>query len=237
MYAYPVILPEVSNREDFLCTVAIFDDDTGEPIKLDGCTTATGLPFTGSAWTVTAGTVITSSTTSITIPAFPIVSAALSALSLVVPPSLAIVAGSPVKIADATGLNTMSGYVLSYTSNTGTLSVQIGMTFDFEIRRAAPRGDAWGWGYNTFPDIGSINDYGPLISAQLGAGLSIIDIGIVEIGIQASTFQRLRGGTYAIGLIMSDSIATRQIFAGTVPVVQGVVSRGRLSTTTTPVIG
>lgn len=229
-----MILPEVSNREDFLLTCSIFDDDTGDPIKLDGCTTAiAGQPFTGSAWIVFNGIQSTTSATVLTIPVFPIIAAGQAALSLFIGANLAYSQGDPVSIKDVNPLNSMNGRVLSYSPSTGALVVQIGMVFDFEIRRGGPRSDAWGCGYNTFPDIGSINDYGPLIQAQLGTGIAIIDIGMVQVIVPVATFQRLRGGTYTVGMVFSDSVSTRQLFAGTVPVIQGAVSRSALA----PVVG
>src|SRR5258708_1084368 len=72
MYLARTLLPQFSNREDFLLTSALFDDDTGQPIKIDGCTTANGQAFTASAWTVTDGVIVTTSANTITIPPFPI---------------------------------------------------------------------------------------------------------------------------------------------------------------------
>src|ERR1700730_790351 len=129
MYAFPVDLPQTSNREDLLLTISLFDDDTGTPVKLDGTTTATPAPFTAAAWTVTDGAISTTSATSITIPVYPIGNQ-LSALALTVGINLAILPGDPVMIADtATGLNTMVGYVTSYTASNGALVCQIGCTF------------------------------------------------------------------------------------------------------------
>src|SRR5260370_40968240 len=103
MYLARTLLAPRSNREDFLETFGLFDDDTGQPIKLDGCTTANGQAFTASAWTVTDGLIVTTSSTPITIPAFPIGNQ-VSALALTVVIDLNILAGDPAAIADtATG--------------------------------------------------------------------------------------------------------------------------------------
>src|ERR1700730_16646254 len=129
MYVNRAFLPQVTNREDFLQTIALFDDDTGQPIKLDGCTTLNAAPFTGAAWTVTDGNIVTASATSFTIPVFPIGNQ-LSALAITVAPGLAIKQGDPVTIKDtATGLNSVTGYVTSYNATTGALIAQIGVTF------------------------------------------------------------------------------------------------------------
>ena len=234
MYQYPVILPTVSNREDFILTVAINDDSTGEPIKLDGCTTAVpGQPFTGSSWTVANGIQSVPSTSILTIPTFPIVGAAQASLFLFVPTNVAFSQGDPVTITDVNPANSMSGRILSYMPSTGALVVQIGMTFLFEARRGGPKPDLWGIGYSSYPDIGSIPDYGPLLSAQLGTGVAVVDIGYIQIIQPVALFQKLLGGTYVVGLIMSDSVNTRQIFSGTMPVIQGHVSHSPLA----PVVG
>src|SRR5258708_2287002 len=117
MYLARTLLPQFSNREDFLLTSALFDDDTGQPIKIDGCTTANGQAFTASAWTVTDGVIVTTSATQITIPAFPIGNQ-VTALALTVGTALGILPGDAVTIKDpATGLNKMVGFVTAYTSS------------------------------------------------------------------------------------------------------------------------
>src|SRR5262245_32955100 len=134
MYGYPVRIPAFSNREDFVLSVSIFDDDTGDAVNLSG-TIGSG---TFANWNVRAGAVLTTSNTSITIPALPLGNQ-LSALALTVPTGLGINAGDPITITDLSGNNSMSGYVTSYAPNTGALVAQIGVTFQFEIRRKPPR--------------------------------------------------------------------------------------------------
>ena len=222
MYAFPVDLPQTSNREDLLLTVSLFDDDTGLPVKLDGTTTASPVPFTSAAWTVSDGAISTTSATSITIPVYPIGSQ-LSALAIAVGASLGILPGDPIKIVDtATGLNSMVGYVTSYTASTGVLVCQIGCTFQFEIRRHGPRFD--GSGYIPYFDFGVPDEYGPLISAALGTGIQYIDIGVIQITVPESIFKQLRGGTYQAALTVTDSVNTRQVFVAGLPVVHGGVS-------------
>jgi hypothetical protein len=206
-----------------LITVSIFDDDTGQAVDLDFSTTVNLAPFTGSAWTITDGSIVTTSVTPITIPVYPIGNQ-LSALALTVGSGLAINPGDPIKIADtATSLNFMLGYVLSYTSSSGALSVQIGCTFDFEIRRVGPRMTTGG--YVPYFDWGVPDEHGPLLQATLGNGIQIIDIGVIQILIPAATFQKLRGGTYQAALVMSDSVNTRQVFVANLPVAYGGVQK------------
>src|SRR5258707_15374276 len=105
MYAYPVLLPEITSREDFLRTVSLFDDDTGQAIDLSGRTLALPGDFVGNAWTVTSGTIITASVTPLRIKDYPIGNE-MQALALTVGINLAILPGANVTISDATGKNT-----------------------------------------------------------------------------------------------------------------------------------
>jgi hypothetical protein len=222
MYINPLLLPQFTNREDLLLTISLNDDDTGLPINLAGITLVNPNGFTGSSWKVTDGSIITSSTTPLTIPGYPIGSQ-LSTLSLTVGTNLGIKPGDPITIADNTGLNTMTGYVVSYAS-TGALICQIGLTFQFEIRRGRP-GDA-GTGYVTWYDFGVQNDQGPLLAAALGTGITITDVGFIQILLPEAQFKTLSHGptTYAAALTMTDSVNTRQIFLAQLPVFSGGVT-------------
>lgn len=224
MYAYPVLWPETSNREDLYRTVSLFDDDTGSVINLSGTALASaGSNFTGSSWTVTDGAITTTSSTTLTIPTFPIGSQ-LTAVSLTVGTGLAIAGGDPIVIADPTDLNTMSGYVTSYASTTGALVCQIGLTFQFEIRRQNRhhRFDDW----SPWFDIGGGSPLGPAptILASLGSGLTIVDNGYLLINIPELTMRRLHNATYLASLTMTDSVNTRQVFIGKLPILYGGVT-------------
>jgi hypothetical protein len=226
MYIYPVLLPPFSNREDFLLTLSIFDDDTGAALNLSGTVLANpGAAFTSAAWTVTDGAIVTPSTTPITIPNFPIGSQ-LAALPLTVGLNLGILAGDPITIADtATGANVMMGYVISYVPATGALVCQIGDIFEFEIRRKG-RGHHGGDGYSAFNDIGITSEDGPVLVATLGNGVTIIDIGFVQVLIPAAQFQMLRDRTYLASMTVADGAPnTRQVFVGELPVAYGGVMR------------
>ena len=238
MYVNPALLPQFSNREDFKHTMVLADDDSWDPvtmtyqsISISGTQLATGSSFTGNNWVVTDGAISTTSTTSITIPTFPIGNQ-LSSLALTVGLNLGILAGDWVKIADLSGLNTMTGTVQGYTASTGALVVQVGCTFQFEIRIAPPHGDS---GYVPWYDFGVYPDYGPLLSASLGAGITIIDIGTIQIFIPENRFRTLGnlgvsntpmnwGGTYRCGLTIFDGYETRQLMIGYLPVVSGWVT-------------
>jgi hypothetical protein len=230
MYLNRVFLPQVTNREDLLLTVSLFDDDTGAPIKLDGCVTANGQAFTSSSWTVQDGANIAASATTITIPAFPIGNQ-VSPLALTVATGLGFLAGDPVTIKDqATGLNSMTGYITSYNKNNGALVCQIGLTYQFEIRRGGPRNV--GAGYIPWYDFGTPDDIGPLLTVALGSGITVIDVGVLQIRIPEITFRTLADntnvsattGTFKLGMTMTDSIDTRQLFLADLPVLYGGVT-------------
>jgi hypothetical protein len=229
MYLARTLLPQFSNREDFLLTSALFDDDTGQPIKLDGCTTANGQAFTASAWTVTDGNIVTTSATPITIPAFPIGNQ-VSALTLTVGTNLGILPGDPVMIADTpTGLNKMVGYVTSYTKSNGVLVAQIGVTFQFEIRRSGPRNNNLD-DFSPFYYVGMVLNQPPLISASLAlpsvnlSAVTHIDIGMIQLRVPESIFRQLNHRTFRASLTMTDSIDTREVFVAELPVLTGGVS-------------
>lgn len=223
MYLNPVLFPQFTTREDFLTTIALYDDDTFEPIDLVGTVTASNVAFTGSAWTVTDGTIVTSSATPITIPVYPI-GAQLSALSLTVGTNLGILAGDPITIKDTpTGLNTMTGYVVSYARATGALVCQIGMTYQFEIRKMPPNWQP-GLGYISWYDFG-VAEQAPILQASLANGEILnVDIGRIQIRIPESIFRTLRSGTYGASMTMTNSVDTRQLFIGRLPTLWGGVS-------------
>lgn len=241
MYQFTTVLPPFSNREDYLLTIGLNDDDTLAPIDLSGITLAnTGANFTASAWTVTDGGIITPSTTPITIPMFPVTGGTagnnLTALSLTVGAGLAIKAGDPVTIKDtATGLNSVTGYVTSYNANTGAIVVQVGWTFQFEIRRGGPRNS--GAGYIPWWDWGTPDDLGPLLTASWSNGfLSLIDKNLIQILIPESSMRTLGNtgvfapsegdapGTYKAALTGTDGVNTRQFLVASQPIYYGGVT-------------
>lgn len=224
MYAWPVDLPAMSNREDLVHLVGLFDDDTGEAIDVSGRTLANAGDFTAAAWTVTSGVVVTASATQLTIKDYPFGNE-MQALALTVGQGLAISAGDPVTIADATGLNTMTGYVTSYVAATGAMVAQIGCAFDFEISGQSHGYDGgYGGGYGTETAIGTSCD-ASLITAQLGSGISVVDLGKVLVKIPAATIQKLHNRTYRMGFALSLGGEIRQIALGTLPVIGGGLRR------------
>lgn len=265
MYANPIFLPEVSNREDLLLTVSLFDDDTGEPLDFSGVTRAMAGDYTNNLWVVTVDNVITTSPSVLTIPDFPIGNE-LEALTLTVDPGLPIAPGDPVSIAnlpggtsvvgpigpppspfvgesggpyyvaedyagsgaDASSLtpgpNSLTGYVTSYAAATGALVVQIGSTFACEIRRLKGLHDfdlAYGSAWDNW---GTYGDSGPIITLALGNGLTMIDVGVLQIRSPEINFRKLHHRTYGLSLSMTDSYDTRQVFLARLPVLYGGVT-------------
>ncbi len=225
MYQWPVLLPAQSNREDFLKTISLFDDDTGEAIDVSGRTLANPGDFTGNNWTVVSGLVATASVTQLTIKDYPFGNE-MQAIALVVGQGLAIAAGDPVTIADPTGLNTMTGYVTSYVPATGAMVCQIGPAFLFEIRTHQHEADT---GYAQSSYIGTDDFSAPVLQATLGNGITVVDLGVVQVRISANpgatqNTAKLRHKTYNLGMTMFDGYDTRQMMIGRLPILNGFVS-------------
>lgn len=141
--------------------------------------------------------------------------------SLTVGTGLNILATQPVKLTASGG--TMFGTVTSYIPATGAMIIQVGMYFTFEIR-SIKQGGMQGTGYVSWYDFGVLNDYGPLLTATLGNGISILDTGIIQIQILETQFRQLHHHTYLASLTMFDGYSTRQVFCGRLPVLYGGVS-------------
>lgn len=219
----PVLLSPRSNREDFLLPVSIFDDDTGQPINLSYTVTASGFAFTGNNWTILVGNASVFYGGTLTIPVPPI-NNELSAVNIAFTAGQNILPGAPLKVVDATGNNYMLGTVTSYNNSTGALVCQFGNTFQFEIRRGAPRND--GSGYVPWYDFGTPGDIGPIIKAALGTGVTIIDIGVLQVLILEINLRgRLHLGTYHAYLTMFDGTNTRQVFTANLPILYGGVTQ------------
>lgn len=264
MYTYPVYLPEFSNREDLLLTVALYDDDTGDAIDMSGCTRAIPGAYSNNLWMVRDGPYVTISNSVLTIPDYPIGNQ-LQAVSLQVDPNLPIMPGDPVSIANVpggtefhgpwgpppfpyvnesasnvyvtenslilppvpssliAGPNSMTGYVISYAASTGALVVQIGNTFQFEIRRLKEDHD-FNFAYTSSWDWTGTTDYGIVLSASLGNGLMMTGTGQLQILIPEWQVRKLRHRTYSAALTMTDSQNTRQVFIARLPFQYGAVS-------------
>lgn len=223
MYQNPVLFPPFSNREDFLVTLSLFDDDTGQAIDVSNRTLANPGDFTAANWIVSVGAIVTASASALTIKDYPF-GGEMLAVALNVGANLAIVAGNRVSISDVTGKNTMTGYVTSYAPSTGALVCQISVAFQFEIR-SHHHGDGYGDGYGSSSSgIGSDDGSSPILSAQLGSGITVVDVGRIQLRIPAATFATLRHKTYGAAMTLFDGFDTRQMFIGKLPVLAGGVT-------------
>lgn len=224
MYAWPILFPAITNREDFLRTVSLFDDDTGQAIDVSGRTLAAPGDFTAAVWTVTSGLSISASVSQITIKDYPFGNE-MQAIPLTIGLNLPILAGDPVTISDtATGKNTMTGFVTSYVPATGAMVVQIGAAFDFEMRGHHHHDFGDGCDFGSSSNIGSGGEGTPIVRAQLGSGITVIGLGIVQVRIPASTLFKTRHRTYNVAMAVYLGGDTRQILLGKQPILYGGLS-------------
>jgi hypothetical protein len=215
-------------------TVSVYDDDTGEPVNLSGITFLQNQNgFTGANWQITDGTLVAFSTTSFTVPGYPIQNQLL-AVTLTVQSGLDILAADPITITDINGNATMVGYVTSYAANTGVLIAQIGLNFQFDISCPDRQRDQncdysqwYGWGG------GAPHGEPAILSASLQGGLSMIDAGFLLVNIPAAILRQLRLQTYLTAMIVSDSVNTRQVFLGELPILSGGIVA--MNTTSFPI--
>jgi hypothetical protein len=119
--------------------------------------------------------------------------------------------------------NSMTGTIISYSQATGAMVCQIGVAFQFEIR-GNHRGDGSCDGYGSSSSIGSDDFSAPVITAQLGNGISVVDVGKLQIRIPAATMSKLRHKTYSVAMTMFDGSDTRQVFVGRQPIQDGGVT-------------
>ncbi len=223
MYAYPVLLPAITNREDFLKTVGLFDDFTGQPIDVSGRTLKNPGDFTAANWTVVDGLINTVSVSQITIKDYPFGNE-MQQIPLTVAPNLAILAGDFITVADVlTGLNTLYGYVTSYVAATGALVIQVGVAFDFEMRGSHHHNDFW-CDYGSPWGIGTDSSDTPIVQAQLGSGITVVGVGVIQIKIPAATLFKTRHRSYNIAMAAYLGGDTRQIFLGKQPILYGGLS-------------
>lgn len=84
-------------------------------------------------------------------------------------------------------------------------------------------------GYSSTYDYGSYGQ-SPLITLGLGSGITIVDVGVLQLDIAASQMRSLEPGYYSIALVIADGATTdpnthaAQIFVGGLPVLWGGVS-------------
>lgn len=113
--------------------------------------------------------------------------------------------------------------------DTGDLIDLTNYTFALEIRRLnINNGSAGSRGYGDSWDVGEYLTDGPIITASLGNGITVIDIGVIQVFLTSAQMRSLPGpATYSVAMTATssdDPTNTRQIFLGRLPVLDGMVS-------------
>jgi hypothetical protein len=102
------------------------------------------------------------------------------------------------------------------------------MTMQLEIRRIRNAGDGYNLdGYSdTYGEWGSVECNAPILSASIGNGISIVDIGIIQIYFSETSMRSLGRGMHSVAatLASSDGVDVRQLFLGRLPVFFGGVT-------------
>ena len=127
---------------------------------------------------------------------------------------------NPVHFAEVTNRESWSQIIELADADTGDDIDLTGYTFACEIRsmpRHARYGDTYGEWYD-YPDVR------PVIALALGSGITVIDIGKIQLDITIAQMRTLGPGVYSIALTATLDPDTRQIFLGTLPVLYGGVT-------------
>lgn len=98
----------------------------------------------------------------------------------------------------------------------------LGWTFQFEIRRAPPRGDL-----DAFTPWYDEGDQSPIITATNGTGpgfVNIVDVGDLLIWIPESVMKKLHHRTYSAALVANDGTRQFQVFKAMLPIYRGGVT-------------
>jgi hypothetical protein len=223
MYQPYTQFPQITNRESWTQLIGIYDDDTGAPINLSN-TSGTG---TFAQWSVqisaslySLALISTLSSTSLKI--------GNGIFNDVIPAGLAILAGQYITYtSQAATANWMTGQVISYNSITGAIQFSIvSVSIQLEIRRRSNRGGMYGDGYGPPGEFGGYDNSGPILTAAIGNGVSIVDIGIIQVYFSETSFRQLARGEHLVAATLksSDGIDVRQLFLGLLPVFDGGVT-------------
>lgn len=122
----------------------------------------------------------------------------------------------------------MTGLVNSFDPVTGILIFTVStMAVALEIRRdrfgTGQRNDT---GYVNFFDYGNIDDWGPIISLSIGNGITIVDVGVLQVYVPESQMRGLNGRTHIVAAVLTtaDGVDARQLFLGKLPVLDGYMT-------------
>lgn len=215
MYAPVLQFPEMTNRESFDRIVFITDDTTGDPINLSN-TSGQG---TFSAWAVQIANALYG-TPLITATSVNTLTIGNGTFDDVIAADLNIQPGQYVTyIAQSDTTNWMQGQVNSYDSTTGAINFTIAtVAIELEIRRSE--------GHGTNYMLGPYDWGSPILTASIGNGITIVDIGVCQIYFSETDFRSLGAGMHSIAatLASADGRDVRQLFLGRLPINAGRVT-------------
>lgn len=215
MYQSSTIFPQVTTRESWTQLIGVYDDATGDPINLSN-TSGQG---TFSAWSVQIANTLYG-TPVITANSVNTLTIGNGSFSDVIAPNLNIQPNQYVTyISQADTANWMQGQVTFYDSTTGAIDFTIAtVAIELEIRRA----EGHGANYMLGPyDWGS-----PILTASIGNGISIVDVGVFQVYFSETDFRSLGSGMHSVAatLASADGVDVRQLFLGRLPVFAGRVT-------------
>jgi len=224
MYQSSTQFPQITNRESWSQLIGVYDGETGDPINL----TNTSGQGTFAGWSVQIAAALygptllaTTSQSSLTI--------GNGSFNDIVPVGLAITPGQSVTyIAQNAQTNWMQGEVTAYDPDTGAISFDVQtVAIELEIRREQRHGDYFrDSGYGANYTLGSYDWDSPILTASIGNGITIIDVGIFQVYFPETSFRQFGSGMHSVAatLASADGIDVRQLFLGRLPVFAGRVT-------------
>lgn len=128
---------------------------------------------------------------------------------------------NPVLFPQVTNRESFAPFIGIYDDADGSPVNLSGLTFQLEIRNS-------GLGSGQFSGAPYFSDVpgAPLLTASLGNGITVVDIGVFQVVFSEIQMRGLRPGTYSIACTVADGSAagTRQLFIGRLPVLDGGVT-------------
>lgn len=103
--------------------------------------------------------------------------------------------------------------------DTGAAIDLSGLTFQLEIRNLQD-GSTSQYNISSFYYASA----SPIITAALGTGLTVVDVGKLQIEILETKMRALNPGTYQVACTCTDGTKTRQLFVGRLPIIDGGVT-------------
>lgn len=113
-----------------------------------------------------------------------------------------------------------------YDDATGDAIDLSGCSIQVEIRRDREHGGYGFDGYGPNYSIGAHDWCAPILTASIGKGVDIVDVGIFQLYFSETQFRSLSPGMHSINatLTSADGADTRQLFLGRLPIFFGGVT-------------